>query len=95
MWVSKKGYEEGSALIQYCWADPVTGSQLHEPISEAKSVTLPIDLYNQWRDAYLAFVGAFDTPVDRLRYSDEYAVDARKRMAEFDTKMIQLVQGKA
>lgn len=91
IWLAK----EAAPLSQYCWVDPVNGSQLHCPVEEEKSVTLPIDLYNQWRDAYSAFIGAFDTPVARLKHSDAYAVDARRRLAEFDVKMINLVQGKA
>ena len=41
-------------------------------------------LLGAWRDAYAAFHGAFDTPASRRRQNDEYAIDARKRLHEFD-----------
>lgn len=34
-----------------------------------------------WQDAYAAFKGAFDTPVARRKVDDEYATDARQRLA--------------
>ena len=34
-----------------------------------------------WQDAYAAFKGAFDTPVARRKVDDEYATDARERLA--------------
>ena len=34
-----------------------------------------------WLDAYAAFKGAFDTPVARRKVDDEYATDARQRLA--------------
>ena len=37
-----------------------------------------------WPDAYAAFKGAFDTPVARRKVDDEYAIDARQRMAAFN-----------
>jgi hypothetical protein len=37
-----------------------------------------------WEKAYAAFIGAFDTPLARRRFNDEYAIDARKRLREFN-----------
>lgn len=37
-----------------------------------------------WQDAYAAFKGAFDTPVARRKVDDEYAADARQRLAAFN-----------
>jgi len=38
----------------------------------------------EWQDAYAAFKGAFDTPVARRKVDDEYAADARQRLAAFN-----------
>ena len=38
----------------------------------------------KWRDAYLAFKGAFDTPQMRRQLSDDYSQDARRRMREIN-----------
>ncbi|WP_212745034.1 hypothetical protein [Hydrogenophaga sp. 2FB] len=40
-----------------------------------------------WLDAYAAFQAAFDTPVARRKYQDEYADGARKRMRAFNDAM--------
>lgn len=41
----------------------------------------------EWRDAYAAFQGAFDTPLARRRDDSEYAQDARKRLRAFNESM--------
>lgn len=38
----------------------------------------------EWDDVYAAFIGAFDTPLARRRFSDDYAKDARRRLSAFD-----------
>ena len=48
-----------------------------QPLADERS------LLSQWRDAYTAFVGTFDTPQMRLQMRDEYSVDARKRLRDF------------
>lgn len=42
------------------------------------------DLVQNWREAYAAFKGAFDTPVARRHMGDEFAQDARRRLRDFD-----------
>src|SRR5687768_15024631 len=37
-----------------------------------------------WPAVYAAFTGAFDTPVERRKHSNEYTEDARKRLREFN-----------
>lgn len=37
-----------------------------------------------WKDAYAAFIGAFDTPLARRRDNSEFAQDARRRLSEYD-----------
>lgn len=44
-------------------------------------VVIPIQ---QWKDAYAAFSGAFDTAVMRRKIDNEYADDARKRLYELN-----------
>lgn len=51
-----------------------------------------LEMLDEWNDAYRAFKGAFDTPLSRKRQGDEYAEDARKRLAAFDEKMRALAQ---
>lgn len=90
MWRCKAEYEDGRPLTQYCWADPVNGSQRHEPVQESKLIEVSADLLLEWKDAYAAFVGAFDTPVNRRKWPDVYSDDARKRLADFNQKVSQL-----
>jgi hypothetical protein len=91
MWRGKKRYEDQAPLSQYCWVDLQGGSQLHQPGPE-KEVTISAELYAEWKDAYLAFAGAFDTPIHRQKLSDEYSTDARDRLSAFNVKMITLMQ---
>lgn len=44
-----------------------------------------------WQNAYAAFKGAFDTPVERRRYLNEYTEDARRRLREFNEAVIAAV----
>lgn len=48
---------------------------------------MPHEVHDLWNDAYRAFKGAFDTPVARRKQDDEYAKDARERLARFDEQM--------
>ncbi|MGQ0595816.1 hypothetical protein [Aquabacterium sp.] len=41
-----------------------------------------------WRDAYAAFVGAFDTPQLRRLMPDAFSQDARKRLMDFNDAML-------
>lgn len=40
-----------------------------------------------WDEAFAAFKGAFDTPLARRRQSDEYSVDARQRLHQYNSLM--------
>lgn len=54
----------------------------------AKAGTLqPVFTLAVWNDAYAAFKAAFDTPVMRRKVDDEYAEDARRRLAELNEIM--------
>ena len=46
-----------------------------------------VPLMKRWQDAYAAFKGRFDTPVERRHMSDEFAQDARQRLRDFDEAM--------
>lgn len=37
MWRTDDPSLAGSPLLQYCWVDPVGGSQLHEPVGDTSS----------------------------------------------------------
>lgn len=54
------------------------------------------DILKAWPDTWKAFVGAFDTPVDRRKYEkepkDTYAIDAVKRMHELNDSMSALIE---
>lgn len=43
-------------------------------------------LINMFDAAYRAFVGAFDTPLARRQFDNEYASDARQRLREFNAE---------
>jgi hypothetical protein len=49
-------------------------------------------LLHEWDDAYRAFVGAFDTPVERRKRNDEFAEDARVRLAKFADRFTALAE---
>lgn len=44
-----------------------------------------------WADAFAAFVGAFDTPIQRRRDEGELAVDARERIRAWNERMREIV----
>lgn len=44
-------------------------------------------LLADWQQAYDAFVGAFDTPIQRRKMADEYSADARQRLRNFSDKL--------
>ena len=44
-------------------------------------------LQADFSDTYLAFKGAFDTPMMRQKIGDDYANDARTRMRDFSEKI--------
>lgn len=46
----------------------------------------------EWASAYAAFQGAFDTPVERRRNSNDFAVDARARLRAFNEQLTQGAQ---
>lgn len=50
-------------------------------------------LRQTWQDAYAAFKGAFDTPVARRKVDDEYAADARVRLAAINDLLRQPPEG--
>jgi hypothetical protein len=41
----------------------------------------------EWKNCYAAFRGAFDTPLARRRFDDEFSEDARKRMRQINEKI--------
>lgn len=45
-----------------------------------------------WEQAYAAFVGAFDTPIQRRKMADEYSADARARLRDFSEKLSLIVE---
>lgn len=50
------------------------------------------ELAAEWEAAYRAFKGAFDTPLSRKRQDDEYAEDARARLAAINEKICTIAQ---
>jgi hypothetical protein len=54
-----------------------------------KLVDVLVDLDIQFRQASLAFMGAFDTPQMRQKMSDEYSEDARCRLRAFQESLHQ------
>ncbi|HIH2750788.1 TPA: hypothetical protein ACYLN4_006609 [Burkholderia lata] len=51
-------------------------------------------LQADFNDAYLAFKGAFDTPMMRQKIGDDYANDARTRLRDFSEKISALPNAK-
>lgn len=54
-----------------------------------KLVDVLVDLDIQFRQAFLAFLGAFDTPQMRQKMNDEYSEDARHRLRAFQESLQQ------
>jgi hypothetical protein len=50
------------------------------PVAANHASSLP----QLWNDAYMAFKGAFDSPMMRRKLDDEFSADARKRLRDFD-----------
>jgi len=55
-----------------------------------KNVRITAEMLEEWKDAFAAFQGAFDTPMARLRLQDEFSTDARKRMRHFNDRMMEV-----
>lgn len=54
---------------------------------QAPEEVVQLPLLESWNEAYLAFLGAFDTPQQRRAMPDDYSTDARRRMREFDAAL--------
>lgn len=73
-------------LLHAAKIEPICGSQqLLE--KRRQFLALVKGNMNEWRDAFAAFQGAFDTPLARRRDDGEYAQDARKRLRAFNEAM--------
>lgn len=73
-------------LLQAAMIEPICGSQ---QFIEKRRQFLALFGANadEWREAFAAFQGAFDTPLARRRDDSEYAQDARRRLRAFNESM--------
>ena len=70
------GNMRSDGSCEFCHPDPKTGAESqHDASLSALALT--------WKDAYLAFTGAFDTPVARRKDDSVFASDARRRLRDF------------
>lgn len=92
--IERVGRDLASAIAAWNKRAPDAPNSPNAPGTNAQK--LPIermdDILAQWKDAYLAFQGAFDTPVARRKDDSEFAQDARRRLREFDELMKTLIR---
>lgn len=73
-------------LLQAAKIEPICGSQ--QLLEKRRQFLALLEAHaTEWRDAFAAFQGAFDTPLARRRDDGEYAQDARKRLRAFNESM--------
>jgi hypothetical protein len=86
----KEHYDFGSFLGS---TPSAAEAHMHDCLmSELTFLEPKAPLLKVWKDAYAAFVGAFDNAVSQRKQGNEYSVDARKRLREFN-ELITKVEG--